>query len=169
MNKDAQFASAAEAHRDAVYRQLFRMCGNHDDAEDVFAETLLKAYRAKDQLDDPDAFQAWLVQIGRRTCGRLKRREAMRPVLSLADHDLASTFEPTPEEQLLEGELRGCLYRSMDQLPAERREVYQAVDIEGHSVEAFAKAHGLTMANAKSRLHRARRQIRELIEAELNS
>ena len=60
------FDELAEAHKDAVYRQMIRACGNREDAEDVLVEALLKAYRSLDQLRDQGAFRAWLARIGRR-------------------------------------------------------------------------------------------------------
>ena len=75
-----EFDQLMARHKDAVYRQMVRMCGNPDDAEDVLSESLLSAYRAMHQLSDEAAFQSWLAIIARRTCGRLKRREALAPV-----------------------------------------------------------------------------------------
>ena len=100
-------------HKDAVYRQMVRMCGNTDDADDVLSESLLSAYRAMHQLSDEAAFQSWLAIIARRTCGRLKRREALAPVLRLAElseHgiELASDA-PSMDSQLIEEETKTCL------------------------------------------------------------
>src|SRR5450755_1491801 len=64
------FEDLANQHKDAVYRQLMRACGNREDAEDVLIEALLKAYRNLDQLRETGAFRAWLAQIGRRAGGR---------------------------------------------------------------------------------------------------
>ena len=52
------FEHLARRHKDAVYRQLMRACGNREDAEDVLIEALLKAYRNLDQLQDARAFRA---------------------------------------------------------------------------------------------------------------
>jgi DNA-directed RNA polymerase specialized sigma24 family protein len=62
------FDALTRQHKDSVYRQLLRVCGNHEDAEDVLVEALLKAYRHLNQLRDSEAFRAWLAQIGRRVC-----------------------------------------------------------------------------------------------------
>src|SRR5881275_684029 len=59
------FESLANENKDAVYRQLIRVCGNREDAEDVLIDALLKAYRNLDQLRDSAAFRGWLAQIGR--------------------------------------------------------------------------------------------------------
>ena len=75
------FESLAAEHKDAVYRQLIRTCGNQEDAEDVLVEALLKAYQHLDQLREHSAFRPWLAQIGRRVCWHLKEREALRPLM----------------------------------------------------------------------------------------
>ena len=78
------FEKLANDHKDAVYRNMIRVCGNREDAEDVLIEALLKAYRHLDQLRDDWAFQPWLWQIAKRVCLQLKKREALLPLLQLS-------------------------------------------------------------------------------------
>jgi len=78
------FEKLANENKDAVYRQMLRVCGNREDAEDVLVEALLKAYRNLDTLRESTAFRAWLAQIGRRVCWQLKEKEALLPVLQLS-------------------------------------------------------------------------------------
>ncbi|MGV3618518.1 MAG: RNA polymerase sigma factor [Fimbriimonas sp.] len=160
----------ANRHKDAVYRQMLRMCGNRDDAEDVLAESLLRAYRAAGDLQTEEAFQAWLAQIGRRVCGRLRRREAARPLFAIAD--LGPGWEPaaqgpSPEELALDAETKRCVQGALDSLPPPYREVYQRRDIDGHTAEEVASELGLTIPAVKSRLHRARAMVRERIGSRL--
>src|SRR5215467_13814564 len=77
------FEALANKHKDAVYRQMLRVCSNREDAEDVLIEALFRAYRYLDKLERPEAFRAWLASIGRRVCWRLKRREAVLPLIQL--------------------------------------------------------------------------------------
>src|ERR1035441_1097359 len=81
---DLDFDALAKQHKDAVYRQMIRLCGNREDAEDVLIEALLKAYRHLDQLRESAAFRAWLAQIAKRVCWQLKEREALLPLLQLS-------------------------------------------------------------------------------------
>jgi RNA polymerase sigma-70 factor, ECF subfamily len=74
------FDRLAQRHRDAVYRQMVRVCGNRDDAEDVLVEALVSAYRHMESLRDEGAFRGWLATIGRRVCGKVRAREALEPV-----------------------------------------------------------------------------------------
>lgn len=84
-NSRVDFERLTNQHRDAVYRQMVRVCGNREDAEDVLIEALLRAYRHLDQLQDSAAFRAWLARIASRVCWRLKKREALLPLLQLSD------------------------------------------------------------------------------------
>ncbi|WP_395138299.1 RNA polymerase sigma factor [Armatimonas sp.] len=160
-------------HKDAVYRQMVRMCGNPDDAEDVLVESLLSAYRALHQLHDEATFQSWLAIIARRTCGRLKRREALTPVWRLAElseqgiEPVSDT--PSPETLVIETETKACLLRVMHELPPLYREVYELRDLEDLPASAVAKRLGITVAAVKSRLHRARTLVRTGIDSGLGA
>jgi RNA polymerase sigma-70 factor (ECF subfamily) len=167
--RPVDFDTLLRKHKNAVYRQMVRMCGNQEDAEDVLAESLLQAYRAISHLEDSSAFQGWLAIIARRTCGRLKRREAMTPLLHLADLT-AQGFDPTspentPEQQLLEAETKTCIQTVIAALPDPYREVYERRDVQGLSANEVAAQLGITVAAVKSRLHRARLLVREGVDA----
>jgi RNA polymerase sigma-70 factor (ECF subfamily) len=141
------------------------MCGNHDDAEDVLAESLVHAYRALPRLQAPEAFRAWLTQISRRACGRLKKRAAARRTVALSElEELGleiSTPEADPEQLAIERELKRCLIASLNKLPPQYREVYELRELEGMTAEEVSVKTGLSIGNIKSRLHRARARIRQ--------
>jgi DNA-directed RNA polymerase specialized sigma24 family protein len=73
------FEALTKQHKDAVYRQMIRVCGNHEDAEDVLIEALLKAHRHLDQLRDSAAFRTWLARIGKRVCWQLRAQNRFCP------------------------------------------------------------------------------------------
>lgn len=160
------------AHKDAVYRQLYRMCGNREDAEDVLIESLVKAYRALKDLDNEESFRAWLAQIARRTCGRLQRSKQLHPVMALASLE-AMGWEPPAaddlEAKVLEGELKDCVLRAFETLPKPYAEVYRARDLEGLSAEGTAERLGISVAAVKSRLHRARQMVRDRLDGSIES
>ena len=66
-NGSVDFDALTRQHKDAVYRQMIRVCGNREDAEDVLIEALLKAYRHLDQLRESDSFSC-LARADRETC-----------------------------------------------------------------------------------------------------
>src|ERR1700687_1596408 len=112
-NGCVDFDALARQHKDSVYRQMIRVCGNREDAEDVLAEALLKAYRHLDQLRESAAFRAWLVQIAKRGCLQLKEREALMPLLQLSSmgdegREIPAN-DPLPEAQLARREMKQLL------------------------------------------------------------
>src|SRR5579872_4844394 len=128
------FEALTRQHKDSVYRQMIRTCGNREDAEDVLVEALLKAYRHLDQLRDSAAFRAWLTQIAKRVCWQLKEREALLPLLQLSaledeGREIAGP-DPTPELQLARRQMKQFLEDAVASLPPEYRAVYTLRDIE---------------------------------------
>jgi len=167
------FEELANEHKDAVYRQMLRVCGNHADAEDVLMEALLKAYRGLGQLREAAAFRAWLGQIARRLCWQLKEREAMAPLLQLSEMEdagveLASHAEPLDVE-LARREMKTLLWQAIEELPSDAREVYMLRDVEDLSGEEVSKKLGISLPAMKSRLHRARTTLRERLDQMLNA
>jgi RNA polymerase sigma-70 factor, ECF subfamily len=165
------FDALATAHKDAVYRQLIRACGNREDAEDVLVEALLKAYRSLGQLRDQDAFRAWLAQIGRRVCWQLKERQALEPVLQLSTLEERGVQpvdpSPSPDALFTREHMHQVLMRAVDQLEPDYRSVYVKRDLEGDSGDEVARQLGISVAAQKSRLHRARGQVRAYLDRAL--
>jgi RNA polymerase sigma-70 factor (ECF subfamily) len=166
------FEELANEHKDAVYRQMLRVCGNHEDAEDVLMEALLKAYRSLEQLKETAAFRAWLAQIARRVCWHLKEREALAPLLQLSEvEEHRELVHPgqSPEMEMSRLEMKGLLWQAIGELPEELREVYILRDVEDRSGEEVARRLGITLAAMKSRLFRARKALREQLDAMLTA
>jgi len=165
------FETLTLQHKDSVYRQMIRTCGNREDAEDVLIEALHSAYRHLDQLRQSSAFRAWLAQIARRVCWQLKEREALRPLLQLSDlgeegREIPGSA-PTPEVQLARREMKQLLQEAVDALPPLYRSVYTLRDLEDLAGEEVARRLGISQAAMKSRLLRARNLIREHLDAAL--
>jgi RNA polymerase sigma-70 factor, ECF subfamily len=167
------FEALANEHKDAIYRQMLRVCGNHEDAEDVLIEALLKAYTSMDQLRDSASFRAWLAQIARRVCWQLKEHESLLPLMQLSQleedgihlHDTSAA----PEEIAAAAQMRQLLRDAVAQLPPEFRSVYQLRDIEELPGEEVAARLGISLRAMKSRLHRARSALRNHMESVINN
>lgn len=165
------FDTLTRQHKDSVYRQMLRVCGNREDAEDVLVEALLKAYRHLNQLRDSAVFRAWLAQIGRRVCWQLKEREALLPLIQLSTLDdegreLPGT-DPTPEANLARRQMKQLLDDAIATLPELYRAVYELRDIEDRPGDEVAQQLGISRAAMKSRLHRARDLVRKHLDAVL--
>lgn len=164
------FEKLAVEHKDAVYRQMIRVCGNREDAEDVLIEALLKAYRHLEQLRDPKAFRGWLAQIGKRVCWQLKQREALMPLMQLSvleDEGRQLSGPEDTESAVALRQMKQLLADALDQLPPACREAYQLRDVEQLPGEEVARRLGISLAAMKSRLHRARTMIRQYLDEKL--
>jgi RNA polymerase sigma-70 factor (ECF subfamily) len=165
------FDALTRQHQDSVYRQMLRVCGNHEDAEDVLIEALLKAYRHLDQLRDSAAFRAWLAQIARRVCWQLKEHEALGPLLQLSTLDDEGRElpapDPSPEANAARRQMKQLLDDAIATLPPLYRSVYELREIEDRPGDEVARQLGISRAAMKSRLHRAREIVRHRLDAAL--
>jgi RNA polymerase sigma-70 factor (ECF subfamily) len=165
------FEALANEHKDAIYRQMLRVCGNREDAEDVLIEALLKAYCSMDQLRDAASFRAWLAQIARRVCWQLKEHESLIPLLQLSELEASGLdlrdHAPAPEEIAAAAQMRELLRNAVANLKPELRVVYELRDIDEVSGEEVSARLGISLRAMKSRLHRARTILRERMEVAL--
>jgi len=159
--QDSRFESLVEEHKDAVYRQLARVCGHQEDAEDALASALMLAFQKYESLNSPEAFRTWLAMIGRRVCFRMKSHPAMVPVWEMAEKlGLDDAEIPQVEMQVL----KGCINEAIDGLSETYREVYVLCEIEERTVPEAAAMLGISEAAAKSRLLRAREMVRDQLD-----
>jgi len=165
------FEQLSHRHKDAVYRQMVRVCGNREDAEDVLIDALLKAYRSLDDLTAPEAFRTWLGRIANRVCWQLRKREALLPLLQLSmleEEGGALVHQgPSAEEQAASAQMKQIFLAAVTSLPGDYRAVYQLRAIEELSGEETARRLGITLAAMKSRLLRARNMLRGRLDAAL--
>lgn len=163
------FERLANEHKDAVYRQMVRVCGNREDAEDVLIEALLKAYRHLDQLRDSFAFRSWLATIAQRVCWQIKEQQALAPLLQLSHLEDEGRQIPSSEAavdaKVAVRQMKEIIASAIAALPPRDREVYRLRDLEQLSGEEVAHRLNISLSAMKSRLHRARRLLRERIDA----
>lgn len=162
------FEQLSNQHKDAVYRQMVRLCGNREDAEDVLMESLLKAYRGLAGLSAPEAFRSWLGRIANRVCWQLRQKEAMLPLLQLSameeDGQQAVDAAPSAEEKASAAEMKQIFKTALDSLPADYRAVYELRAIEELSGDETARRLGLSIPAMKSRWLRAKKLFRERLD-----
>jgi RNA polymerase sigma-70 factor (ECF subfamily) len=149
----SDFERLAHQHKDAVYRQMVRVYGNREDAEDVLIDALLKAYRSLDALGAEEAFRSWLGRIARRVCWQLRRREALLPLLQLSaledGGEEAVDKAPSAEDQARVAEMKKILRAALDRLPREYRAVYELRALDELSGEETARQLGLSVGARK--------------------
>jgi RNA polymerase sigma-70 factor (ECF subfamily) len=163
------FTELVNRYARKVFRLARHITQNDQDAEDVLQDTFLKAYSRLDQFQGNSKFYTWLMRIGvNEALMRLRRRKGNQTV-SL-DDDLETGDGSIPREIPSEGsdpeenygreELRESLDRAIDSLSESYRAVFLLRDVEGFSTEETAQMLGLSVSAVKSRLLRARLQLR---------
>ncbi|MFO0615912.1 MAG: sigma-70 family RNA polymerase sigma factor [Polyangiaceae bacterium] len=159
----AALAELMRVRRAQVVRYAMRLCVSREDAEDATQEALIALSRHVGALREAAALSRWLFLAVRTHCVRLARR-SLRHALSLDDGTPVALEGPSPEDQLVDTQLRGRISAILGAMAPAYREVLVRRDILGESNEEAAAALGLTMEALKSRLHRARAEVkRELL------
>jgi RNA polymerase sigma-70 factor (ECF subfamily) len=153
-----------------VFRIAQHITQNREDAEDVVQDAFLKAFQNLGQFQGQSKFYTWLVRIAvNEALMRLRRRRPERTV-SL-DEEVrteedsmpreVADWSPNPEQLYSQAELKDILSKSIQGLPPGFRAVFVLRDVEGLSTEETAEALNLSIPAVKSRLLRARLQLRE--------
>lgn len=149
---------------DVMWRVAMSLTRNRSDAEDLVQESLLRAYRAIDSFDGRYP-RAWLLTILRNTERNRHRRR--RPEL-LSDPAIAEERGPSTEPDAVERraedrEFDDAVSAALGQLPDNFRRVVELVDIDGLTYQEAADVMEVPLGTVMSRLHRARRRIRDLL------
>jgi RNA polymerase sigma-70 factor (ECF subfamily) len=159
------FEQMVIAYQHRVFAVALRMLGNRAEAEEIAQETFLRAHRALGEFRGEARLSTWLHTIVSRLCltrlaagERRMRREGEETLLRLAAGD------DNPGTGAERSELEGALHRAIAELSEERRIVVVLRDLQGLSYEAIATALGLELGTVRSRLHRARLDLKEKME-----
>ncbi|MBI4346262.1 MAG: sigma-70 family RNA polymerase sigma factor [Elusimicrobia bacterium] len=156
---DLAFDELVRAHGDRLFRLTRYVCGDlPDEADDVFQETFLTAFRKLGRFRRDARLGTWLHRIAANLC-LLKRRKKRRERLeSLEGRDFPD--RSGPEESARREELRASVARALAAVPADYRLVLMLADVEGLPNAETARRLGLSVAAVKSRLHRGRELLR---------
>jgi RNA polymerase sigma-70 factor (ECF subfamily) len=175
-------AGAAEAlvgaYGSRVYRLAIRITGSASDAEEVVQDALWTVVRKIDTFRGESAFGSWLYRIVANAAYQKVRGQRRRPEVSLDDvlpafhedgtHEASiDDWSPQVNDPSRQIELRRALTAALDGLSADDRTALILRDVEGFSVAEVAATLGLTVANAKTRVHRARLFLRRRLSVAL--
>jgi RNA polymerase sigma-70 factor (ECF subfamily) len=150
--------------RTEVVRYAMRLCISPADAEDATQEALLALAKYVSALREVAALSRWLFMAVRTHCVRLARR-SLRYALTF-EGELALEG-PTPEEQLVDRQLRHRLSGIIAGLAPDLREALLRRDVLGEPLADAARDLGLTVPGMKSRVHRARAEVKSRLLAQL--
>lgn len=171
-NKDA-FYSLVHPCEGAVYTIAVSILNNPEDAEEVVQEAVLKALLHLPEFRGEAKFSTWLIQITINEA-RLKLRKDRRHLYESVDEQHASEdgeyfpkdfadWREVPSEALQRKELREALKRAISSLSLKYREVFILRDVQQLRIEEVARILGITEGSVKTRLLRARLQMRDAL------
>ena len=138
-------------------------------AADLSQETFVRVYRAAAKYQESGKFESWLFRIAANLVRSRKRRPDQRkPHLSLDEvpagaHELVRGAEAGPDEATWRAEVRDALQQALPRLPFVFREAVLLRDVEGRSYREIAELLGVEEGTVKSRAHRGRKHLRELL------
>jgi RNA polymerase sigma-70 factor (ECF subfamily) len=164
------FGELVRRYEGKIFRLAQHITQNREDAEDVLQETFLKAYEHLDQFQGNSKFYTWIVRIAvNQALMKLRRRKSDRSVsldetIDTGEDNIVreiAAWGEDPEERFSREELGELLDSAIKGLEPPYRSVFVLRDIEDLSTEETADALGLSIPAVKSRLLRARLQLRE--------
>ena len=164
------FTRLVEKYERKIFRLARNITQNDEDAEDVLQETFMKAYSNLDSFQGQSKFYTWIVRIAvNEALMKLRKRKSDRTVSLDEPHETEedtvtreiAVWEDDPEKRYSQDELRDILTRAIESLKPAFRTVFVLRDIEEMSTEETAEALGISIPAVKSRLLRARLQLRE--------
>jgi RNA polymerase sigma-70 factor (ECF subfamily) len=153
-----------------IFRIAQHITHNEEDAQDVVQDAFLKAYQNLEQFQENSKFYTWLVRIAvNEALMKLRKRRTDRTVSLDEDVETeegsmpreVADWSPNPEQLYGQSELGDILRKTVQGLPPGFRTVFVLRDVEGLSTEETAEMLGLSVPAVKSRLLRARLQLRE--------
>jgi RNA polymerase sigma-70 factor, ECF subfamily len=164
------FSELVRRYEGKIFRLAQHVTQNREDAEDVLQETFMKAYEHLDQFQGNSKFYTWIVRIAvNQALMKLRRRKTDKSVSLDETIDTGedtvvreiAAWDEDPEARFSRDELGGILKTAVQSLEPPYRSVFVLRDIDELSTEETADALGLSVPAVKSRLLRARLQLRE--------
>lgn len=171
-DQNLAFERLVRPHFDRLYRLAWRLTGSKAEAEDLFQELLIKAFGKLDDLIEIDEPGSWLSRVMYNLFIDERRRFARQRMHIVEEGQLAGdglAGFPGPEDPAYDKERLDKLIRldkALAQLSDEHRIAVLLHDTEGYKLTEIQELTGTPVGTIKSRLHRARARLREILEAD---
>jgi RNA polymerase sigma-70 factor (ECF subfamily) len=166
----AAFGALVRRYQERLYHSVYRLVENAEDAQDVVQEAFLNAYQSLEGFKGDSRFFTWLYRIAVNTAISFKRKHrAMARMETPNNGEYAleppdSSATSRPEHALEQAEQQTQVRQALARLSPEHRAVLVLKDIEGQKYETMAEILQVPIGTIRSRLHRARLELRELLE-----
>lgn len=164
------FNQLVARYQTQTYNFAYRMTNNREDAEDIYQEAFIHAFRGIKSFRSDSAFSTWLYRIVRNVYLDEQKRRRSRPYISLEesieteDGTISRDVQddaPLPDQTVLVNEKRRVVHRAIAQLPERQREILILYDLLGYTYEDIANILEINVGTVKSRLNRARRGLKD--------
>jgi len=162
LGDDEALSLLVRAYHDRVYRFGLRVCRDGFDADDAVQEAFSKLAKRREVIADPGVL-SWLFSVVRNACLRMLRRFARNRRVAVGDPEEIPAGQESAQEAIERQELVLSVHAAIASLERPYREVIVMRDLEGLSGEDTCAALGLELAAMKTRLHRARKKLREAL------
>ena len=169
------FGMLVHKYQDRLYNTLTHLLGSPEDARDIVQDAFVKAFVKLETFERASAFYTWLYRIAFNAAVSSQRRQ--RPAVSIQQqredwgHELAGG-DPPPDDRLQRQELAGQVQAALAKLTEEHRTIVVLREIDGCDYETISSILDLPVGTVRSRLHRARLQLRaelkQVLQADLS-
>ena len=166
-NESLSFEDVAHELSSPLRRYLERLTGNHATAEDVLQETLVKIARGLPGFEGRSSVKTWAFSIATRVAtDHFRRPEFKAKIVDVDETVNLTVLDSEIEGQLVAEEMTDCVRGVIDGLAGDYRTALVLHDLEGLTAAQVAEVSGCSLANAKIRIHRARRRLKQALENE---
>jgi len=164
-----QFVVLTDGIKTELYNFALRLTGSREEAEDLLQESYFKAYKYFHQLRDQDKFKEWIFQITANQFKNFLRKKKKENTFYQNDSEHQFN-EPekvfrNPDELCYQRDRSVTVQKALEMISPKMRSVLVLFEIEGYSIEEVADTLRISRGTVKSRLHYARRKLREILES----
>jgi len=164
MNDDlTAFGELVREYQDRIYNLCRYMLGNPEDAQDAAQDTFLKAFKGLRDLRPESSLYTWLYRIAVNTCLDYKRKASRTPLTTECIPKDRPSDDPSPETNCETREISEAVQSALQKLPKKLRPAIVLREIDGLSYEEIAEVLNTSVGTVKSRISRAREELRRIL------
>lgn len=166
--KKVRFAELLEHHQREIYRYVFRMSGDADDASDLMQDTFLRAFQAFPKLPPDANHRAWLYKIAHHqtlNLFRSRKRRATEPIETTPESRLERASDG-PDSVTESKRLAGVLAEAIRNLTPRQRSALLLKKYEGLGYPEVAEVLRMSQDNARAQVHQAMKKVRAALRSE---
>lgn len=161
------FEPIVKTYQDRIYNLCRYFLGNSQDAEDAAQDVFIKAFRHLNYFKPEASLYTWLYRIGVNTCLDHKRKLRPEPLKNESQVEGLASTEPSPERNYQSKEIGQAIQSALEHLSKNSRAIIVLKEIEGLPYEEIAEVLNTSIGTIKSRLSRAREELRRLLRGKV--